>query len=170
MPTPRSSGERAVTSSSPKKMEPPLASSRPQIMFSVVLLPQPEGPKRPTSSPSGISQVKSLTAITSSGCFLPRPGNFFVRFFNIIFIIIFSLHRFLLRGYKPIAPVAYGQGLSFKIIAYFFQIHKSAAQIGVDKECFYVVNYSTDRGKQRRSKQWFWALFLFRELKKENFA
>ena len=49
------------------------------MRFSVVDLPQPEGPKRPTSWPSGISKVKSFTAITSPCALRPRAGNFFVK-------------------------------------------------------------------------------------------
>ena len=85
MPTPLSSGGSAVTSSFPKKILPPVGFSRPQIMFSVVLFPQPDGPSRAISSPSGISKEKSLTAVTSPP-FLPRAGNFFVRFCSSIFI------------------------------------------------------------------------------------
>ena len=86
MPTPRSSGARAVTSSSPKKILPEVGVSSPQIMFSVVDFPQPEGPSSPTSMPSGISKVKSSTAITSPWAFLPRAGNRLVRFSSVIFI------------------------------------------------------------------------------------
>ena len=60
-----------VTSLSPKRILPLVGFSRPQIMFSVVLFPQPDGPRRPMSSPSGISKLKSFTAVTRL-LFLPR--------------------------------------------------------------------------------------------------
>ena len=65
-------------------------------MFSVVDFPQPEGPSSPTSMPSGISKVKSSTAVTSPWAFLPRAGNRLVRFSSVIFIensISLDAHR-----------------------------------------------------------------------------
>ena len=44
---------------------PEVGFSSPQSRFSVVLFPQPEGPSRAISSPSGISQERSSTAVTS---------------------------------------------------------------------------------------------------------
>ena len=41
-----------VTSSPPSRMRPPVGSSSPAIMRSVVVLPQPEGPSRQKNSPS----------------------------------------------------------------------------------------------------------------------
>ncbi len=84
-----------MTSSSPKKICPSVGFNRPQIKFRVVLFPQPEGPKRPMSLPSGISKSKSFTAMTSS-LFLPLPGNFLVRFFKMIFMR-FSLQKVFRR-------------------------------------------------------------------------
>ncbi len=55
-------------------------------MLSMVLLPQPEGPSRPTSWPSGISKVKSFTATTSLLSFLSRLGKVFVKFFRVTFM------------------------------------------------------------------------------------
>ena len=86
MPTPRSSGGSAVTSSPPKKIRPAVGVSSPQIMFSVVDLPQPEGPSSPTSLPSGTSKVRSRTAVTAPRAFLPRAGNCLVRSCNWIFM------------------------------------------------------------------------------------
>ena len=77
---PRFSVDSSVTSSSPKKIRPLVGFCRPLIMYSVVLLPQPEGPSRPISWPSGMVNEKSLTATTSSFDFLLRLGNVFVRF------------------------------------------------------------------------------------------
>ncbi len=86
MPTPRSSGGRAVTSSPPKKILPAVGVSSPQIMFSVVDLPQPEGPSSPTSLPSGTVKVRSCTAVVSPLALRPRAGNRLVRPCNSIFI------------------------------------------------------------------------------------
>src|SRR5262245_19199172 len=47
----RSDARRVVTSSAPRKMRPPVGSSRPAIMRKVVVLPQPEGPSRQKNSP-----------------------------------------------------------------------------------------------------------------------
>ena len=59
---------------------------KPEIMYKVVDLPQPEGPKRPTNLPSGIVISKSLTATVSRMCFLRSPGKTFVRFLTLISI------------------------------------------------------------------------------------
>ena len=67
-----------------------VAFSSPQIRFSVVLFPQPDGPRSPTNLPSGISRVRSLTAVISPRVFLLRSGNRFVRFRSSIFIMISS--------------------------------------------------------------------------------
>ena len=56
------------------------------IMYSVVLLPQPDGPRRPISFPSGMVKSKLLTATTSSPDFLLRLGKILVRFCKTIFI------------------------------------------------------------------------------------
>src|SRR6266567_1925644 len=47
-------------------MSPDVSSSRPAIMRSVVLLPQPEGPTRTTNSLSGMSRLMLRTASTLS--------------------------------------------------------------------------------------------------------
>ena len=55
-------------------------------MYSVVLLPQPEGPSRPTSFPSGIVTQQLLTATTSSPDLRFRLGNTLVTLRNSTFI------------------------------------------------------------------------------------
>src|SRR3954447_3081503 len=55
-----------VTSSSPRKIRPEVGSSRPAIMRSVVVLPQPEGPSRQKNSPSFTLKVESFTATKSA--------------------------------------------------------------------------------------------------------
>src|SRR5436309_5743342 len=52
-----------VTSSPPNRMRPDVGSSRPAIIRSVVVLPQPEGPSRQKKSPSGTVNVESRTAV-----------------------------------------------------------------------------------------------------------
>src|SRR5207244_6346800 len=54
-----------VTSSPPNTIRPEVGSSRPAIMRSVVVLPQPDGPSRQKKSPSGIVNVDSRTAANS---------------------------------------------------------------------------------------------------------
>src|ERR1700738_764507 len=60
----RSFGCRWFTMRPPMAMVPPLISSRPAIMRSVVDLPQPEGPTSTTNSRSLMSRLMSLTATT----------------------------------------------------------------------------------------------------------
>src|SRR5437763_168550 len=55
-----------VTSSPPRKICPRVGSSRPAIMRSVVVLPQPEGPSRQKNSPSFTVKVESFTATKSA--------------------------------------------------------------------------------------------------------
>src|SRR5713101_9543619 len=62
----RSLGGTSLTFSVPMKMSPPETSSRPAIMRSVVLLPQPDGPTSTRNSLSGISRLTLRTASTSS--------------------------------------------------------------------------------------------------------
>ena len=57
----------------------------PEIMFIVVVLPQPEGPRRATNSLSLMVKVRSLTAFT-------EPKNF-VRFIRSIAAIVFYAQR-----------------------------------------------------------------------------
>src|SRR6185312_4914554 len=62
----RSFGGTSLTTSPPIKMSPPVMSSRPAIMRSVVDLPQPDGPTRTTNSWSAMSRSMPRTASTSS--------------------------------------------------------------------------------------------------------
>src|ERR1700729_2630414 len=63
----RSLGDLVFTTCPPMRSSPEEMSSRPAIMFSVVDLPQPDGPTRMTNSPSAILRLKSLTASDPSG-------------------------------------------------------------------------------------------------------
>src|ERR1700730_475492 len=58
-----------VTSSSPSRMRPDVGNSRPAIMRSVVVLPQPEGPSRQKNSPLRTVNVESRTAVKSPNAF-----------------------------------------------------------------------------------------------------
>ncbi|MNT26382.1 hypothetical protein D3C72_1619530 [compost metagenome] len=70
MLTLRSPGPSVVTSRPPMKIEPEVGDSSPAIMRSVVVLPQPEGPRMVVSVPTGTSKLMPLTAI---GPFLSVP-------------------------------------------------------------------------------------------------
>ena len=70
MLTCRLAGGTCVTSPPRSRMRPLLGSSKPAIMRSVVVLPQPDGPSMEKNSPSWISKETSLTAMTSSKRFV----------------------------------------------------------------------------------------------------
>src|ERR1700756_5032064 len=71
----RSLGDLSLTTLPPMRSSPEVMSSRPAIMFSVVDLPQPDGPTRMTNSPSPIFRLKSLTASDPSGKRLVRCSS-----------------------------------------------------------------------------------------------
>src|SRR6266487_1909159 len=48
---------------------PPVGCSKPAIIRSVVVLPQPDGPRNETNSPRSASRLKSSTAIVAPNCF-----------------------------------------------------------------------------------------------------
>ena len=56
-----------VTSSPPSRMRPVVGSTSRLIIFMVVVLPQPDGPIRQTSSPAGMSRSSSATATVPPG-------------------------------------------------------------------------------------------------------
>jgi hypothetical protein len=60
----RSFGCSRFTTRSPMAMVPPVISSSPAIMRSVVDLPQPDGPTSTTNSWSAMCRLKSFTATT----------------------------------------------------------------------------------------------------------
>src|SRR6266849_3822532 len=62
METSRSAAGMRVTSLPPMRIRPEVGSSRPAIMRSVVVLPQPEGPSRQKKSPSRTVKEESRTA------------------------------------------------------------------------------------------------------------
>src|SRR5205809_3943669 len=62
----RSFGGRSLTIRSPIEISPPVISSRPATMRSVVVFPQPEGPTSTMNSLSRMWRFTSLTACTSS--------------------------------------------------------------------------------------------------------
>ena len=67
-------------------MRPDVGSSRPAIIRSVVVLPQPDGPSKQKKSPSGTVNVESRTAVKSPNALCrcsmrisaiaPHSGNF----------------------------------------------------------------------------------------------
>ena len=60
MPSPRSRGSRSLTTRPSMRISPAVGSSKPAIMRSVVVLPQPDGPTNTTNSPSSMVKLKSL--------------------------------------------------------------------------------------------------------------
>src|SRR4051812_20803936 len=62
----RSFGGTSLTTSPSTAISPPVMSSKPAIMRSVVDLPQPDGPTSTTNSLSAMSRSIALTASTSS--------------------------------------------------------------------------------------------------------
>src|SRR2546423_11029821 len=62
----RSFGGTSLTTSPSTAISPPVMSSRPAIMRSVVDLPQPDGPTRTTNSRSLMARLMSLTAVTGA--------------------------------------------------------------------------------------------------------
>ena len=65
MPMLRWLGLRLVTSLPPMTTVPAVGSSKPATMRSIVVLPQPEGPRNETNSPCSMARLKSLTTVTS---------------------------------------------------------------------------------------------------------
>ena len=57
-------GGRSLTTRSPIEMVPPLISSSPAMDRSAVDLPHPEGPTNTMNSPSAMSRLRSLMALT----------------------------------------------------------------------------------------------------------
>ena len=54
-------GGRSVTSSAPKRMRPEVGSTKPPIIWRIVLLPDPDGPSSVTKEPPAISSETSET-------------------------------------------------------------------------------------------------------------
>ena len=65
MLTGRLSGGSSVTSRPRSRIRPPVGSSKPPIIRSVVVLPQPDGPRSEKNSPLPISSETPSTARTS---------------------------------------------------------------------------------------------------------
>src|SRR5919202_2035593 len=74
----RSIGGTSLTTRSPMRTSPAVASSRPAAIRSTVVFPDPDGPTSTTNSPSAISRLRSSTATVP-------PSNTFLRFRNSIF-------------------------------------------------------------------------------------
>src|SRR5438105_985761 len=63
MPMLRWFGFSRVTSLPPIRICPEVGSSKPAIMRSTVVLPQPDGPRKDTNSPAPTSRLKSCTTV-----------------------------------------------------------------------------------------------------------
>ena len=63
MPTLRWLGLRPVTSRPSMRIAPVLGTSKPATILSVVVLPQPEGPRKETNSPRAIDRSKLRTTV-----------------------------------------------------------------------------------------------------------
>src|SRR4029450_5476488 len=63
MPRPRLAGFTARRSRPSSRIAPPLGSTKPAIICSVVVLPQPDGPNRETNSPFSTPSVRPSTAV-----------------------------------------------------------------------------------------------------------
>src|ERR1700690_516531 len=59
---PRSRGVKSFTTAPPMRISPEVGASRPAIIRSSVVLPEPEGPRRTRNSPSFVSRLMLLTA------------------------------------------------------------------------------------------------------------
>src|SRR3990172_7815226 len=77
MPTPRLRGGTALTTRPSKRIAPASGRSKPAIIRSVVVLPQPEPPTRETSSPWPISRESSSTATEAPKRFVRRSRVIF---------------------------------------------------------------------------------------------
>jgi hypothetical protein len=78
---PRSAGVRPTTSRPPIRISPPLGSSWPAIMRRIVVLPQPDGPRKQQYAPSGTFRLIASTATVSpkrlctpASSMSPRPA------------------------------------------------------------------------------------------------
>src|SRR6266516_15109 len=65
MPSPRAAGLILVRSRPPRLIIPALGSTKPAIICSVVVLPQPDGPRRDTNSPFSTPSESPSTTVTS---------------------------------------------------------------------------------------------------------
>src|SRR5688572_26394336 len=88
-------------------MLPALAASSPAMMRSSVVLPQPEGPSRATSSPDSTSRLTLRSAWKSPNCLLT------LRISILIFLFLSSHARVLLRTLRR----QVGQGLHLALVA-----------------------------------------------------
>jgi hypothetical protein len=73
--TSRSNGGAAVTSRPRRLTVPEVGRSNPAIIRSTVVLPEPEGPRSVTNSPSAMSRSSPWTATTPPGNSLRTPRS-----------------------------------------------------------------------------------------------
>ncbi len=75
MPKPRCSGGSVSMRRSSSQMPPPVAGSSPARQFSVVDLPQPDGPSKAMNSPRRTVRDTSLSAVTAPKRRLSRSSR-----------------------------------------------------------------------------------------------
>src|SRR5690606_39940553 len=96
MPTLRCSIGRAVTSVPSNSTAPPASgSSRPAMMRSVVVLPQPDGPRKTTVSPASIARFSGSSARVPSAKVLAQLRRVMARGALVSVILVVLCHEFL---------------------------------------------------------------------------
>src|SRR5437899_4327678 len=75
MPSPRLAGCTAVRSRPSSRIAPRVGSRKPAIICSVVVFPQPEGPRNETNSPLPTARLKSSTTVCGPNCFPTRSSS-----------------------------------------------------------------------------------------------
>src|SRR5438128_10248146 len=75
MPRPRLAGCTAVRSLPSSLIAPREGSRKPAIICSVVVFPQPEGPRKEMNSPFPTARLKSSTTVCGPNCFATRSSS-----------------------------------------------------------------------------------------------
>src|ERR1700682_5592124 len=75
MPSPRFAGCTAVRSRPSSRIAPREGSRKPAIICSVVVFPQPDGPRKETNSPLPTVRLKSSTTVCGPNCFATRSSS-----------------------------------------------------------------------------------------------
>src|SRR6266700_6841444 len=75
MPRPRFAGGTTVRSRPSSRIAPREGSRKPAIICSVVVFPQPEGPRKEMNSPLPTARLKSSTTVCGPNCFPTRSSS-----------------------------------------------------------------------------------------------
>src|SRR5437660_5411254 len=75
MPSPRLAGGTAVRSRPSSRIAPREGSRKPAIICSVVVFPQPDGPRKEMNSPLPTARLKSSTTVCGPNCFPTRSSS-----------------------------------------------------------------------------------------------